>query len=63
MSTVNRPIVYCDFCGAASHERKVLVASPEKIHICDECISICTEIVASHEAGKASEAQPATEPK
>lgn len=34
----------CSFCGKGETEVKVLVAGPN-VYICDECVSICQELV------------------
>ena len=53
----------CSFCGKPRGEVKRLVAGPE-VFICDECISICTEIlvddriVAGAGPGPAAESGP-----
>jgi len=36
--------VYCDFCGKSQSEVKKIIAGP-KVFICDECVSLCVEIV------------------
>lgn len=39
----NRFVLHCDFCGALSHEVKILISSPNGSHICDECVAVCVE--------------------
>jgi ATP-dependent Clp protease ATP-binding subunit ClpX len=41
--------LHCSFCGKAQDEVKRLVAGPG-VYICDECISLCTEIIAEDPA-------------
>ena len=36
--------LYCSFCNKSQHEVKKLIAGPS-VFICDECISLCNEIV------------------
>jgi ATP-dependent Clp protease ATP-binding subunit ClpX len=36
--------LYCSFCGKSQNEVKKLIAGPQ-VFICDECISLCVEIV------------------
>ncbi|MEX8506872.1 MAG: ClpX C4-type zinc finger protein, partial [Leptothrix ochracea] len=36
--------LYCSFCGKSQHEVKKLIAGPS-VYICDECISLCNDIV------------------
>lgn len=35
----------CSFCGKPREKVKTLVAGPNGLHICDECISICQDIL------------------
>ena len=37
--------LYCSFCGKTNREVLLLIAGPT-VFICDECIDLCTEIVA-----------------
>jgi ATP-dependent Clp protease ATP-binding subunit ClpX len=37
-------LLYCSFCGKSQHEVKKLIAGPSAF-ICDECISLCNDIV------------------
>ena len=43
----NKFVRYCDFCAASEGEAKLLIASPNGNHICDECSDVCVEVVAS----------------
>ena len=48
-------LLYCSFCGKSQHEVKKLIAGPS-VFICDECISLCNDIIRDElpeEAGKA----------
>lgn len=36
--------LYCSFCGKSQHEVYKLIAGPT-VYICDECISLCTDII------------------
>ncbi|HCY51966.1 MAG TPA: ATP-dependent Clp protease ATP-binding subunit ClpX [Clostridiales bacterium] len=38
--------LYCAFCGKPKELAKKLIAGPNGTYICDECISICNEILA-----------------
>jgi ATP-dependent Clp protease ATP-binding subunit ClpX len=44
--------LYCSFCGKSQREVKKLVAGPA-VFICDECIGLCSEIVAESEVRQA----------
>ncbi len=37
-------VLYCSFCGKSQHEVKKLIAGPS-VYICDECISLCGDIL------------------
>lgn len=40
----NKPC-YCSFCGKSQDMVRKLIAGPNGVFICDECIDICTEII------------------
>ena len=40
----NKPC-YCSFCGKSQDMVRKLIAGPNGVYICDECIDICTEII------------------
>ena len=44
MSTNNKNILYCSFCGKSQHEVKKLIAGPT-VFICDECVELCNDII------------------
>jgi hypothetical protein len=46
---------YCSFCNKPQFEVKVLIAGPNTF-ICDECITLCSQIVADNES-KSTERQ------
>ena len=49
-------LLYCSFCGKSQHEVKKLIAGPS-VFICDECISLCNDIIRdeiSEDGGKLS---------
>lgn len=37
-------ILYCSFCGKSQNDVKKLIAGPS-VYICDECVSLCEEII------------------
>ena len=41
----------CDFCGKDQHRVAYLIAAAT-VDICDECVDICTEILAEKRAAK-----------
>ena len=40
----NEKLLYCSFCGKSQHEVKKLIAGPS-VYICDECVSLCNDII------------------
>ena len=49
----NRSDYQCSFCGKAQAQVKRLIAGPDRVFICDECVSLCGQIIAEE-----SPAQP-----
>lgn len=45
MASRNNKNVHCSFCGKAQNEVRKLIAGPNDIFICDECIELCSEII------------------
>lgn len=46
----NRFVEYCDFCGSSASEAGLLIKSYNGAHICDDCVRVCLEVVADHDA-------------
>jgi ATP-dependent Clp protease ATP-binding subunit ClpX len=44
MSEVDQNL-HCSFCKKGAQEVKKLIAGPESVHICDECVSLCYSIL------------------
>ena len=44
MTTNNKNILYCSFCGKSQHEVRKLIAGPT-VFICDECVELCMEFI------------------
>ena len=38
-------IVRCSFCNKTQSQVRKLIAGPEGVYICDDCVAICTEII------------------
>jgi ATP-dependent Clp protease ATP-binding subunit ClpX len=38
--------VHCSFCGKPENRTKKMIAGPNGVYICDECIEICSDIIA-----------------
>ena len=46
-STSSRRTEYqCSFCGKAQAQVQRLIAGPDKVFICDECVALCDQIIA-----------------
>ncbi|MBI4215939.1 MAG: ATP-dependent Clp protease ATP-binding subunit ClpX [Chloroflexi bacterium] len=45
-----RPYYQCSFCGKTQDEVKRLIAGPNAVYICDECVELCREIVQDDQA-------------
>ena len=44
--------LFCSFCGTPKELAKKLIAGPNGVYICDECIDICKEVLESDEEKK-----------
>ena len=44
------PEVFCSFCGRPRSAVKTLIAGPDGLNICDECVDICNTVMARTEA-------------
>ncbi len=40
-------ILRCAFCGKGQEEVAKLIAAPEDVYICDECVTVCARILES----------------
>ena len=54
MSKREENTLFCSFCGKSQKEVKKLVAGPS-VYICEECISLCNDIIAEEEEPEATE--------
>jgi uncharacterized Zn finger protein len=45
-----RSKLYCSFCGKAEHEVRQLISGPS-VYICNECVTLCTEIIVEKTPG------------
>ena len=41
--------LFCSFCGKPKELVKRLIAGPNGIYICDECIEVCREVILDDE--------------
>ncbi len=42
----SRTDFHCSFCGKAQSQVKRLIAGPDRVVICDECVTLCEQIIA-----------------
>ena len=42
----------CSFCGKLQTQVRKLIAGPERVFICDECVNLCDQIIAEESAEK-----------
>ena len=52
--------VRCSFCGKESKDVRKLIAGPD-VHICDECVTLCNEIIAEDLSRESPEGMSARE--
>jgi DNA-binding transcriptional MerR regulator len=55
MKTETKPYV-CSFCGKDQYEVGRMIAGPNEVYICDECLTRCNEIIAEEEAQQKKQA-------
>ncbi|MEV1173233.1 ATP-dependent Clp protease ATP-binding subunit ClpX [Nonomuraea sp. NPDC049784] len=48
----------CSFCGKSQQEVRKLIAGPPSVYICDECVVLCTEMVAEDEFAESRPESP-----
>ncbi len=53
----------CSFCGKPKEQAKKLIAGPNGVYICDECIEICREVLAEDEQSEQPENVKLLKPK
>jgi len=58
----NRTTYLCSFCGRGQDEVQRLISGPGTVFICDECVSLCSAIIAEDPATKVAAARRTTPP-
>lgn len=48
-------IFHCSFCGKSQHEVRKLIAGPS-VYVCDECVSLCNDIISEESQSDKSSA-------
>jgi len=56
MPASRRETYRCSFCGKAQQEVGHLIAGPGGVYICNECVELCTQIVAEQRTGTSTSA-------
>src|SRR3990172_2714713 len=51
----SRPGHTCSFCKRQQDQVRRLIAGPDSVYICDECVDLCKEILADEQHGEAAE--------
>lgn len=58
-TTAEAPVKYhCSFCGKADKDVFRMVAGPNKVYICDECVRLCNQIIDEEKTKTEPEAKP-----
>jgi ATP-dependent Clp protease ATP-binding subunit ClpX len=52
-----QPAYVCSFCTRSQEEVQRLIAGPGGVFICDECVALCTQIIAEERAAKPAPAK------
>ncbi|MFF5205770.1 ATP-dependent Clp protease ATP-binding subunit ClpX [Streptosporangium sp. NPDC000396] len=55
-------LLTCSFCGKSQKQVRKLIAGPAGVHICDECVELCNELI-EEELGESSGSGPRELPK
>src|SRR5262249_28598792 len=37
--------LHCTFCGKSQHDVRTLIAGPASTYICDECVTVCNDVI------------------
>jgi ATP-dependent Clp protease ATP-binding subunit ClpX len=48
----------CSFCGKRQDQVKKLIAGPKRVFICDDCVTLCKEIIDEEFSGAARPEPP-----
>ena len=51
-------LYHCSFCGKPQGEVKRLIAGPDQVYICDECVGVCTQILTEQAPDQQAAAAP-----
>jgi ATP-dependent Clp protease ATP-binding subunit ClpX len=59
---IDNSTLFCSFCGKSQHDVKKLIAGPA-VFVCDECVALCTKIIAETSDPPAPDGQEPAQPK
>jgi ATP-dependent Clp protease ATP-binding subunit ClpX len=45
MARIARDTYTCSFCGKSQDQVRRLIAGPNRVYICDECVRLCQQIL------------------
>jgi ATP-dependent Clp protease ATP-binding subunit ClpX len=45
MARIARDTYTCSFCGKTQDQVRRLIAGPNRVYICDECVRLCQQIL------------------
>jgi ATP-dependent Clp protease ATP-binding subunit ClpX len=52
----------CSFCGKGQEQTQRLIAGPNRVYICAECVALCNEILAGGDVSQQAEAHETLHP-
>jgi len=56
-----RPTLRCSFCGKPQDHVERLIAGPNGVYICDQCVNLCQEIIQEERKKRQQAANPPIE--
>ena len=63
MATPTPGTAACSFCGKGQAQVQRLIAGPGPVFICDECVGLCTEIIADNPGPAVSPSSHTVDPR
>ena len=56
-----RPTFRCSFCGKQQDQVERLIAGPNGVYICDQCVDLCQKIIQEEREGRQQATNPPVE--
>jgi len=56
-----RPTLSCSFCGKQQDQVERLIAGPNGVYICDQCVDLCQEIIQEERKKRQGATNPSVE--